>query len=186
MLTRHHSDHNHPSEKINITYQGRSVILRDAFNGTPLYSVRVCHEAPQMLMTRLGEGERNASEICSATFHGKNLDVGLIVHGRGIRLQRHTDYHTTYFFRSVDRGSKLIWEGESALSGGFTLADENGEALARYHSKAFSRREVGVFEIMGGSVSEQLKGEIVISGLAMLAMVQSHGLSEMVLTGECP
>jgi hypothetical protein len=42
--------------------------------------------------------------------------------------------------------------------------------------------EVGSFEIIG-ALSEELKYEIVISGLAVLVMVQSLNLAGMVLMG---
>lgn len=178
-----------PIQIIHIHYQGKLLILRDSDDKTPLYTVKVCRKTPQMTMTRSAPGVQDTTispekhkhddfAICTASFKGLKVNVDLTVRGRRILLNRQSLMSTTYDFDSVVKGSKLFWEADGALSGDFRLVDERGCVVARFRNKLFSNTEVGALEMVG--VTEVLREEIVISGLAMLAMVQSMNLCQMV------
>lgn len=75
------------------------------------------------------------------------------------------------------------------LSGDWKLVgvDSGSESRvrARFRNKVFSSSELGTFEIMGWKeiVQEEERDLIVVSGLAVLAMVQSTVLAALMLTG---
>ena len=60
--------------------------------------------------------------------------------------------------------------------------DKSENVLARFRNKVFSTTEVGSFEILGVREEEE-RDMIVITGLSMLAMVQSTQLGLMVIAG---
>jgi len=60
--------------------------------------------------------------------------------------------------------------------------DGNGDVKARFRNKMFSSSELGTFEVMGCE-GEDERDLIVVSGLAVLAMVQSTLLAALVLAG---
>ncbi len=57
---------------------------------------------------------------------------------------------------------------------------KSGAVKARFRNKVFSSSELGTFEIMG---CEEERDLVVVSGLAMLVMVQSTVLASLVLAG---
>lgn len=68
------------------------------------------------------------------------------------------------------------------LSDDWKLVDGNNAVKARFRNKVFSTSELGGFEIVG-SKGEEERDLIVLSGLAVLAMVQSTLLAASVVTG---
>jgi hypothetical protein len=82
----------------------------------------------------------------------------------------------------------LTWEADQTGNlGDFRLVNEtenvsDRKLLARFRNKAFSNEQVGAFEVDAG-LNQLVKDEAVISGLAMLSMVQSINLAGMVMLG---
>lgn len=76
---------------------------------------------------------------------------------------------------------KMHWEAEDIMSGDFKLVDGRGEVCAWFRNKVFSTSELGRFEIMSGMEEGEI--EVLITGLAMLAMVQSGKLGLMLIGG---
>ena len=96
-------------------------------------------------------------------------------------LQREKTFNRSYIFTDA-HGTALRWENEGMLSGDWKLVDvKNNAVKARFRNKVFSSSELGTFEIMGCEQEE--RDLVVVSGLAVLAMVQSTVLAAMVLTG---
>jgi len=68
------------------------------------------------------------------------------------------------------------------LSGDWKLVDVKSDKVkARFRNKVFSSSELGTFEVMG--CEEEERDLVVVSGLAVLVMVQSTVLAVLVLTG---
>lgn len=67
------------------------------------------------------------------------------------------------------------------MSGDFKLVDGKGEVYAWFRNKVFSTTELGRFEIMEGMEGRQV--EVLVTGLAMLAMVQSGKFGLMIIAG---
>ncbi|THC94278.1 hypothetical protein EYZ11_006251 [Aspergillus tanneri] len=88
----------------------------------------------------------------------------------------------TYNFNSSAANANLTWRADGALTGDYNLLGGNDAVIARFRNKLLSNQEVGSFELVG-ELDEMFKDEIVISLLAMLAMVQSLNLAAMVLAG---
>ncbi|RHZ55414.1 uncharacterized protein CDV56_105565 [Aspergillus thermomutatus] len=82
----------------------------------------------------------------------------------------------------------LTWEADQTGNlGDFRLVKEaenesDRKVLARFRNKAFSNEKVGTFEVDAG-LNQLVKDEAVISGLAMLSMVQSINLAGMIMLG---
>ncbi|GAB1214725.1 hypothetical protein ATERTT37_003894 [Aspergillus terreus] len=181
-----------PIQMIHIHYREKRLSLLDSDDITPLYTVKVCRHTPQMQLVRLpqdsnpnvGGDTGNSTGICTAAFEKLSMDVALSIHDQPVTLRRLDIFSRTYAFESIAlAGTVLHWEADGALTGDFKLVNQhNSQVLARFHNKVFSVTEVGSFEMVG-RLSERLKEEIVISGLAVLVMVQSLNLASMVLMG---
>ncbi|GAQ09932.1 uncharacterized transporter C3H1.06c [Aspergillus lentulus] len=83
----------------------------------------------------------------------------------------------------------LTWEADPTGNlGDYRLVNETENeserrVLVRFRNKAFSNEQVGTFEVDAG-LDQLVKDEAVISGLAMLPMVQSINLAGMVMFGD--
>ncbi|OKP12885.1 hypothetical protein PENSUB_1617 [Penicillium subrubescens] len=181
-----------PIQMIHIHYRGKFLSLLDSDNSTPLYTVKVCRETPQIQLMRRQDSHVPHSEdstdsqssLCTASFQKLSMEVTLSIHGSRVILRRPDTFSRTYGLESVSLpGTTLRWEADGALTGDFKLVNTRDcEVLCRFHNKVFSVAEVGSFEMIG-TLSEELKNEIVVSGLAVLVMVQSLNLAGMVLMG---
>lgn len=179
-------------QMIHIHYRGKFLSLLDSDDSTPLYTVKVCRQTPQIQLVRhqnshVMNDEHNSdnqSSLCTASFKKLSTEVTLSICGHGVLLRRPDIFSRTYNFESISlRGTILRWEADGALTGDFKLINtRDNHVLCRFHNRVFSVVEVGSFEIIG-ALSEELKYEIVISGLAVLVMVQSLNLAGMVLMG---
>lgn len=67
------------------------------------------------------------------------------------------------------------------MSGDFKLVSDMGQVVAWFRNKVFSTTELGRFEIMAGMDGREV--EVLLTGLAMLAMVQSGKFGLMVIAG---
>ncbi|KAL5364930.1 hypothetical protein BJX96DRAFT_188197 [Aspergillus floccosus] len=181
-----------PIQMIHIHYRGKRLSLLDSDDTTPLYTVTVCRHTPQMQLVRLprdsnpnaGGDTDNERGICTAAFEKLSMNVTLSIYDQPVMLRRLDIFSRTYAFESTTlAGTALHWEADGALTGDFKLVNQqNCQVLARFHNKVFSVTEVGSFEMVG-LLPERLNEEIVISGLAVLVMVQSLNLASMVLMG---
>lgn len=175
---------------IHIHYSGKYLNLLDSDDRTPLYRLKVWPRTPQMEMVRAsGDDSPQPSAtpsapqtICTAAFKNFSLQVKLNVHGQEVQLRRESPLTRTYNFNSSVARTALTWEADGALTGDYRLIDPCGSVVARFRNKLLSSHEVGSFEIVG-ECGERFKDEIVISGLAVLAMVQSLSLATMVVVG---
>lgn len=183
---------------IHIHYNGKFLNLRDSDDQTPLYSVKVCPHSPQMEMIRAGDDDKSQQHskktdaetsvppsMCTAAFKTLSLQVRLKIHGKEVLLERESPLTRTYNFDSPFAKTGLTWKADGALTGDYKLIDPRGAVLARFRNKVFSNHEVGSFELVGKH-EEMFKDEIVISGLAVLTMVQSLNLAAMVMVGGSP
>ncbi|KAJ5086548.1 hypothetical protein NUU61_007855 [Penicillium alfredii] len=174
---------------IHIHYRGKYLSLLDSDDTTPIYTVKVCREAPQMEVIRLNRDNNHSDNgdtalLSTASFKTLSMEVTLSIHDHMVMLRRPNIFSRTYGFESVALpGNTLLWEADGSLSGDFKLVNRsNHQVLSRFRNKVFSTTEVGSFEMVG-DLSAELKDEIVVSGLAVLVMVQSLSLAGMVLVG---
>ncbi|CAL5872944.1 uncharacterized protein PFLUO_LOCUS7213 [Penicillium psychrofluorescens] len=178
---------------IHIHYRGKFLSLLGSDGTTPLYTVKVCRETPQMELVRMNgsAAARSTSpqmpELCTASFKNLSLNVALSIRGIQVHLKRQGTFSRAYVFESTaSPGTTLLWEADGALTGDFKLSDQfTGRVVARFRNRLFSTSEVGSLEIIG-EVEEVLQDEVVISCLAVLVMVQSLNLATMVLVGGSP
>jgi hypothetical protein len=137
-----------------------------------------------MEMRRLQPGPsagENEHKVCAATFKLTSLNVHLSIHEHDdILFSRDQIFSTKYTFVSPFLNAPLTWKADGALSGNYILSNEEGGVFARFRNKLFSNTEVGTLEIVD-EIELNFKDEIVISGLAMLVMVQSLNLGVMVM-----
>ncbi|KAH8433327.1 uncharacterized protein LDX57_010963 [Aspergillus melleus] len=183
-----------PIQIIHIHYRGKFLNLLDSDNQTPLYRVKVGSHLPQMELFRVEHGHLpsgpravpfptpSALPICTAAFKAVSLQVKLKVRGQEVRLERESLLTRTYNFHSPAANVDLTWTADGVLTGDYQLSVAHGGVIARFRNRLFSNQEVGTFELVG-DIEDRFRDEIVISGLAMLAMVQSLNLAGMVLVG---
>jgi hypothetical protein len=192
---------------------GKYLSLVDAASRTPLYHVKVCRQVPQMEMIRLSPAPSDDTDqafpqdesayfqrrVYTAKFKMTSLNVQLqIREHRDVLLNRKSILSTSYSFTSPAMSAAntmsslsspiLTWEADQTGNlGDFRLVNEtenvsDRKLLARFRNKAFSNEQVGTFEVDAG-LNQLVKDEAVISGLAMLSMVQSINLAGMVMLG---
>jgi hypothetical protein len=192
---------------------GKYLSLLDAASRTPLYHVKVCRQVPQMEMIRLSPAPSDDTDqafpqdesayfqrrVYTAKFKMTSLNVQLqIRERRDVLLSRKSILSTSYSFTSPAMSAAntmsslsspiLTWEADRTGNlGDFRLVNEtenvsDRKLLARFRNKAFSNEQVGAFEVDAG-LNQLVKDEAVISGLAMLSMVQSINLAGMVMLG---
>jgi hypothetical protein len=192
---------------------GKYLSLVDAASRTPLYHVKVCRQVPQMEMIRLSPAPSDDTDqafpqdesayfqrrVYTAKFKMTSLNVQLqIRERRDVLLSRKSILSTSYSFTSPAMSAAntmsslsspiLTWEADRTGNlGDFRLVNEtenvsDRKLLARFRNKAFSNEQVGTFEVDAG-LNQLVKDEAVISGLAMLSMVQSINLAGMVMLG---
>jgi hypothetical protein len=192
---------------------GKYLSLVDAASRTPLYHVKVCRQVPQMEMIRLSPAPSDDTDqafpqdesayfqrrVYTAKFKMTSLNVQLqIREHRDVLLNRKSILSTSYSFTSPAMSAAntmrslsspiLTWEADQTGNlGDFRLVNEtenvsDRKLLARFRNKAFSNEQVGTLEVDAG-LNQLVKDEAVISGLAMLSMVQSINLAGMVMLG---
>ncbi|KAF4214223.1 hypothetical protein CNMCM8980_006908 [Aspergillus fumigatiaffinis] len=190
---------------------GKYLSLLDAASRTPLYHVKVCRQVPQMEMIRLSPAPSDDTDqtfpqdesayfqrrVYTAKFKLTSLNVQLqIREHRDVLLNRKSILSTSYSFTSPAMSAAntmsslsspiLTWEADQTGNlGDFRLVNEtenvsHRKLLARFRNKAFSNEQVGTFEVDAG-LNQLVKDEAVISGLAMLSMVQSINLAGMAI-----
>lgn len=137
-----------------------------------------------MTMISLGQPSHeisNEKSIATASFGALSTEVTLNIHSRVVPLSRAQLLTRTYNFKTP-KGEAMFWKADGALTGDFKLVDKTERVVARFHNKVFSTSELGSFEIVGELDSND-RDAFVISGLAMLTMVQSGTLALLVLVG---
>ncbi|KAJ5380346.1 uncharacterized protein N7496_002774 [Penicillium cataractarum] len=179
-------------QMIHIHYRGKFLSLLDSDDSTPLYTVKVCREMPQVQLMRRQNSDVSSNEdhtdslsgLCTSSFKKLSMEVTLSIRGHRVLLRRPDILSRTYRFEGLSMPDTVLqWEADGALTGDFKLVNTcDCQVLCRFHNKVFSVAEVGSFEMIG-MLSEELKEEIVISGLAVLVMLQSLNLAGMVLMG---
>jgi hypothetical protein len=126
--------------------------------------------------------EETSKSLATATSSALSTLVTLTIHSRQIQLRRRKAFNRTYVFTGPEEEA-FRWESDGMLSGDWKLVDGNDTVKARSRNKVFSTSELGSFEIVG-VMAEEERDLIVMSGLAVLVMVQSTLLAALVLTGE--
>ncbi|KAH8697903.1 hypothetical protein BGW36DRAFT_427843 [Talaromyces proteolyticus] len=185
-----------PFQTINIIYSTKSLNLVDFYTLEPLYKVKVDRHVPQIESRRVQAGPDSYNDeallddhrpwkdnVCTATFKLTSLNVCLSIHEHtDIEFKRDHILSSQYTFSSPFLNSTtLMWKADGVFSGNFLLTDDTkGTVLARFRNRLFSNTEVGTLEIVD-EIAPDLKDEVVISGLAMLVMLQSLNLSVMIM-----
>lgn len=176
-------------QMIHVHFGTSFLSLLDSDDQTPLYTVKITRETPQMQLVVLQDTNDTNDvgmepRLCTATFKILSMEVKLSIHGHAVVLRRPNTFSRTYSLESIALpGTTLLWEADGALTGDFKLLrKDNRQVLSRFRNKVLSTTELGSFEIVG-EVTGGLKEEILISGLGVLVMVQSLNLAGMVLVG---
>jgi hypothetical protein len=182
-----------PIQIIHVHYQGKILSLLDSDDITPLYTVHIPKEGFKISLSHAqpllpsspppysSTPQEANKPFATAIFPALSTLVTLVVHSRQIQLQREKTFNRTYLFTSAE-GEALRWESDGMLSGDWKLVDGNNSVWARFRNKMFSTTELGSFEIVGKK-GEGERDLIIVSGLAVLAMVQSTLLAALVATG---
>jgi hypothetical protein len=178
---------------LHVHYQGKKLSILDSDDTTPIYSVDIPAKGMKMFLSHgvsfdssspppyeLATRE-TSKPFASAKFGALSTLVSLTVHSRHIALQREKTFNRNYIFASA-KGEALRWENDGMLSGDWKLVGAADAVKARFRNKVFSSSELGTFELMGVAEDEE-RDLVVMSGLAVLAMVQSTLLAALVLTG---
>ncbi|KAH7399817.1 hypothetical protein BKA64DRAFT_465750 [Cadophora sp. MPI-SDFR-AT-0126] len=177
-----------PAQVIHVYYKGLSLTVLDSDDKTPLYTVKCLPLAFQILPSAL----TTDSPVASSSFSILTTNVKLLLHSRAILLYREKTFTRSYTYISAGASSneygdektveqKMHWEAEDIMSGDFKLIDQLGGVCAWFRNKVFSTTELGRFEIMRGMEGREL--EVLLTGLAMLAMVQSGKFGLMIIGG---
>ena len=101
----------------------------------------------------------------------------LNVHGQEVLVERESVPTRTYKFEFHSKDGAEVGDGRSSYRRRH-LVDSRGTVISRFRNKVFSSDEVGSFELVG-ELEEKVKDEVIISGLAVLTMVQSLNLAGM-------
>ncbi|KAE9367048.1 hypothetical protein N431DRAFT_316347, partial [Stipitochalara longipes BDJ] len=178
---------------LHVHYQGKKLSILDSDDTTFIYTVKIpsqgmklslshsINSAPPPYSPTSEEPIKPTAPIATATFAALSTSVSLTIHSLQITLQREKNFNRTYVFIN-SHGVPLRWENDGMLSGDWKLVDvKSNEVKARFRNKVFSSSELGTFEVMG--CEEEERDLIVVSGLAVLVMVQSTVLAALVLTG---
>lgn len=177
---------------IHVHYKGKTLSLLDSDDTTPLYTVQIPTKGLKMSLSHVestapspppyeAKPHEANKPFATATFSALSTLVTLTIHSRHIQRQREKTFNRTYVFTTPE-GEALRWENDGVLSGDWKLLDANNGVRARFRNKVFSSSELGSFEVVDVKGEEE-RDLIVMSGLAMLAMVQSTLLAALVLTG---
>ncbi|RDL35783.1 uncharacterized protein BP5553_06395 [Venustampulla echinocandica] len=169
----------HPTQIARVHYKGRVLSIFDAADQTPLYTVNFPSKGFKMSLTHAHDPASPETPFAVASF-SVSTRVELIINNRLVPLCHEKIFNRTYYFKGV-QGETLSWKAEDLLGGNFKLVRVDGSVVAKFKNKLFSARELGDFEFWG--VTDEERDNIVTSGLAMLAMVQSGWLGTMILTG---
>lgn len=176
-------------QMIHVHFGTNSLSLLDSDDKTPLYTVKISRKTPQIQLVTLHDNYGNDDtgpepRLYTAAFRMLSMEVKLSMRGHVVTLRRPYTFSRTYSFESITLpGITFLWEADGALTGDFKLTrKDDRQVLSRFRNKVLSVTELGSFEIVG-EVTARLKEEILISGLAVLVMVQSLNLAGMVLIG---
>ncbi|KAJ5152332.1 hypothetical protein N7492_010627 [Penicillium capsulatum] len=176
-------------QMIHVHFGTNFLSLLDSDDTTPLYTVKISRETPQMQFVTFHrsidtEERDNEAGLCTASFKMTSMEVKLSLRGNVVPLRRPAMFSRSYSFESIALPrTTLLWEADGALTGDFKLRETNhGQVLCRFRNKMLSATELGSFELVG-ELARRLKEEILISGLSVLVMVQSLNLAGMVLIG---
>ncbi|KAK0103909.1 hypothetical protein ONS96_005017 [Cadophora gregata f. sp. sojae] len=177
-----------PAQILHVYYKGLALSVLDSDDRTSLYTVKCLPLAFQILPST----PNNGVPIASSSFSILTTNVKLLLHSRSILLYREKMFTRSYTYVSPGASNneyadekvleqKMHWEAEDIMSGDFKLVDQRGEVCAWFRNKVFSTTELGRFEIMRGMEGREV--EVLLTGLAMLAMVQSGKFGLMVIGG---
>ncbi|PVH89124.1 hypothetical protein DL98DRAFT_508251 [Cadophora sp. DSE1049] len=176
-----------PAQILHVYYEGLTLSVLDSDDKTSLYTVKCLPFAFQILPS----APTTDSPIASSSFSILTTNVKLLLHSRAILLYREKTFTRSYTYISPGASNeygdekaveqKMHWEAEDIMSGDFKLVDPKGEVCAWFRNKVFSTAELGRFEIMKGLEGREV--EVLLTGLAMLAIVQSGKFGLMVIGG---
>lgn len=178
-----------PARILHVYYKGLTLSVLDSDDKTALYTVSCRPLAFQIFPS---VPNPNSPPVASSSFHFVTTNVNLLLHNQEILLYREKTFTRSHTYISPgacsnEYGSekaveqKMHWEAEDIMSGDFKLVNPKGEVCAWFRNKVFSTIELGRFEIMKGMEGREV--EVLLTGLAMLAMVQSGKFGLMVIGG---
>jgi hypothetical protein len=174
-------------QMLHVHYRGSTLAILDSDDKSPVYTVNCTTSPSQMCLvpTPTSSGRLSSAStrpVATAIFPKLKTEVALNIHGRAVTLRREATFTRTYTFISPTTSTPLFWKADGALTGDFKLVDGRDNVKARFRNKVFCASELGSFEIVGEMQDEE-RDAVVISGLAMLTMVQSGQLALVVLVG---
>jgi len=178
-----------PAQILHVYYKGLTLSVLDSDDKTALYTVN-CR--PLAFRIFSSDPSLESAPVASSSFHFVTTNVNLLLYNRAILLYREKTFTRSYTYVSPgaysnENGSekvleqKMHWEAEDIMSGDFKLINPKGEVCAWFRNKVFSTTELGRFEIMESMEGREV--EILLTGMAMLAMVQSGKFALMVIGG---
>ncbi|KAL5321467.1 hypothetical protein ACEPPN_009425 [Leptodophora sp. 'Broadleaf-Isolate-01'] len=177
-----------PAQVLHVYYKGHTLSVLDSDDKTCIYTVKCLPLAFEIFTST----PTTQSSIASSSFSILTTNVKLLLHSRAILLYREKTFTRSYTYTSPGAssneydnekavGQKMHWEAEDIMSGDFKLVSDMGQVVAWFRNKVFSTTELGRFEIMAGMDGREV--EVLLTGLAMLAMVQSGKFGLMVIAG---
>ncbi|KAH7351263.1 hypothetical protein BKA65DRAFT_255213 [Rhexocercosporidium sp. MPI-PUGE-AT-0058] len=177
-----------PNQILHVYYKDNALAVLDSDDKTCLYTVKCLPLAFEVFPS----SPTSQTPLASSSFSILTTNVKLLLHSRAILLHREKTFTRSYTYTSPgpsDNGytdekaveQKLYWEAEDIMSGDFKLVGGKGQVVAWFRNKVFSTTVLGRFEIMAGMEGREL--EVLLTGLAMLAMVQSGKFGLMVIAG---
>ncbi|KAN0091908.1 hypothetical protein V8E51_017755 [Hyaloscypha variabilis] len=178
---------------LHVHYRGKKFSILDSDDSTPIYTVQIPSQGMKLSLSpsiswthkpyspTSQEPSKPTKPIATATFAALSTSVAVTIHSLQLTLQREKTFNRSYIFTNAN-GTALRWENDGMLSGDWKLVDVKSNAVqARFRNKVFSSSELGTFEVMG--CEEEERDLVVVSGLAVLVMVQSTVLAALVLAG---
>ncbi|MCJ1477010.1 hypothetical protein MMC13_005681 [Lambiella insularis] len=160
---------------INIYDKGSTYLLLDSDDTTPLYHVSFNHNhAPHMTVTRAADPRAQAG---TATFiptkkfgfsTSSRIEMTLHSHTMPFNKEKSGPFSSDKrYFQSPALG-RVYWKSGYTGSGFLEFVGEDGKQIAVFKNTMVDGRRLGVFEIMVEPLGEEVRDEIVVSGLTML------------------
>ncbi|KAL2071150.1 hypothetical protein VTL71DRAFT_12385 [Oculimacula yallundae] len=179
-----------PVQVLHVYYKGMALSVLDSDEKTCIYTIKCLPLAFEISPSI--SPSTTASPVASSSFSILTTNVKLLLHSRAILLHREKLFTRSYTYTSPGPArdeyddekaieQKMHWEAEDLMSGDFKLMNESGQVFAWFRNKVFSTTELGRFEIMRDMEGREV--EVLLTGLAMLAMVQSGKFGLMVIGG---
>jgi hypothetical protein len=76
-------------------------------------------------------------------------------------------YQSPTFLNTEGGRNQIMWEGKLSMM----CTNENGMTIARFKAAKWAMHRIGTIEFMDENISQQAKDEIVVTGVALMAMV---------------